>query len=427
VLTMAETARLANAVVPVCRFPEAAETVRAYLLKVTRLVLDALGEDAVTSIVVSGSTTVGELTAVTFAGEGPLILSDVDVSVVMRDDSSREAARSARAELLRRFRGLPEAAGMLGGVELGVYSLRDLEFQTRKMGVMEMRTTGVTIWGDPAALRRLPAFGPEDIPRREAIALIYNRCLELLEAYYSRVPDDRRAPLRTLYAAAKCLVDVGTALAAYHGAYGPGYSRRLPLLESLLQENYPTGLGPITADALMEALAFWTRFKVDPDLTKVAERYGRAADDRGLSEAAAMACLEARRPLIEAWASLGTEGRGGASGTTAEKCTSMMSYERLRERLRGWKRLVAAGEVSPARAVRLARHGSPLQLLRLCAICAMDEAWGPEGGPLRPPARSFLEAYCPVPASGIGAGSEADSWRDHIARLWRRWTERFWS
>jgi predicted nucleotidyltransferase len=424
---VAETALPANAVIPVCRSPAAAETVRAYLRKVVGLLIDALGEDCVTSIVLSGSSTLGELTAVELGGEGPFVLSDVDVSVVVGDDPLREAARSARAELVRRFGALPEASGMLGEAELGVYSLRDLEIQTRKMGVLEMREAGVTLWGDATALERLPAFAPEEIPRGEAVALICNRCLELLEAFYSPASRDPRMAMRLLYAAAKSFVDVGTALAAYHGAYAPGYRRRLPLLESLVQRHHPGGIGALDAGALMEALEFWTHFKVDPDLAEVADRYGCATDEEALSDVAVRACLDARRLLVGAWARLARGGRDGSEETVVERCRSMIASEGLGERLRGWRRLVAAGEVPPARAVRLARHGSPMHLLRLCAVCALDEPWGPDGGALRAPARIFLETYFPVPLRDASCGTEADSWRAHIARVWRRWVARFWS
>lgn len=426
VRVMAETAPLVDAGIPVCRWPEAAETVREYLRKATVLILDALGEDAVAAVVVSGSSTLGELTAAAFQGEGPFVLSDIDVAVVSMDDSRRDAARSVRPELLRRLAALPEAAAILPGAELGVYSLRDLEIQTPKMGVLEMRTGGKTLWGDPAALGRLPAFGPEEIPREEAVALIYNRCLELLDAFYSFTSHDPRDAMRLLYAAAKSFVDVGTAIAAFHGAYAPGYRRRLHELESLLESRYPEGVGTLDAGSLLEDLAFWTQFKLDPDLTKVTERYGCAPDRAGLSEAAVRACLEARRPLTEAWGSLAA-GSAWAGGDPLETCTSMIGVEGLRGRLRGWRRLVGAGEVSAIRAVSLARHGSPLQLLRLCAVCAMNEPWGPSGGPLRPSARSFLETYFPAPPRNEGAGYDADRWRAHIARVWNRWIERFWS
>lgn len=435
-----------------CRSPAASAAVNRYLRESVRVVLEVLGKDVVAAIAVSGSATLGELTALSPEGGEPIILSDVDLAVVTPDDRRRDIAKSVRSTVLGRLNALGEAESILPPAELGVYSLRDLEIQARKMGVMEMRDSGVVLWGDDQVLRRLPDFRSESIPKREAVLLLCNRCLEHLQAHSLLGSAEPRETIRAIYAAAKSYLDAGTALAAFHGVYVTGYARRLQRIESTLAEHYSGGLGALGSGDLMQELTFWTEFKIDPDLSEVARRYDRGPDAAGLRDAAREAWAGSARALIEAWtATLAAEGIY-ASGGVARTCRGMLGAGFWPEKLGGWKRLVFAGEVSAWRALRLARSGLPLELLRLSAFCVLDElsrgasaaeeggaygdaASGSGSAPAEPDAavrlgseaRSFLGAYFPASAPAEGGSAGVEAWRRAVVKTWRRWSERFWS
>ncbi len=449
---MAGTAPPSVPEIRACRSPTASAAVNRYLRESVQVVLDALGKDAVAAIAVSGSATLGELTALSPQGGEPVILSDVDLAVVTPDDRRRDRAKSMRSTVLGRLNALGEAASILPPAELGVYSLRDLEIQAHKMGVMEMRDSGVVLWGDDGVLRRLPDFASESIPEREAVLLLCNRCLEHLQAHSLLGSAEPREAVRAIYAAAKSCLDAGTALAAFHGDYVTGYARRLRRIESTLAEHYSGGLGALGAGDLMEELTFWTGFKIDPDLSEVARRYDRVPDAAGLRDAAREAWTGSARTLIEAWAATLAAGGVETSGGVARTCRAMLGAGFASEKLAGWKRLILAGEVSAWRGLRLARSGSPLELLRLSAFCVLDElsrgaslarrsgaygdaARGSRSAPAAPgaaailgsEARSFLEAYFPASVPGEEGSGEVEAWRRAVVQNWRRWTERFWS
>jgi hypothetical protein len=450
---MAQGAPLIDVDVPVGRSPVVADSVREYLRGSCSLVLETLGKEETAALIVSGSAALGEVTAVRFNENDFLVLSDIDLAVVMRSDSLRERAKRMRPELRKKMSESPGASVICPPPELGVYSVGDLEIQTRKMGVFEMKTSGKVLWGDEHVLVKVPAFRSDEIPRWEAIVLLFNRSLEMLEAVSWRASKDPRKTLRLLYACAKACLDAGTSLAACHGRYVAGYRNRLGRVYQTVEDHYPNGLGGLPADSFMEGLEFWTGFKVEGDLAGVMDRYQVPEGSDHLNEIAWSAFEETRVPLLSVWTALvGAEG-ADAQGGVLRACRALLGDEPLRGRLSGWKRVfLGGGEVPLPRVLRLAPAGSPLHLLRLCAMCTLDQygaaagcggaGWSGSSGerpaPGEPPipgegpaldqeAAGFLDHYFPAPPRFSSEDRVLEDWRKLIVQVWRRWTERFWS
>jgi predicted nucleotidyltransferase len=428
-----------GAEVPVSRSPAAVEMVREYIRGSCRTILDRVGPENAVAVVVSGSAALGEMTAVDLEDGGPLVLSDVDLALVVKSDQLRESVKSMKSAIIEEIAGLPAASRMCPRPELGVYSVRDLEIQDRKMGVLELRDSGVVIWGDVGVLDGLPRFGPEEIPREEAVALLFNRCLEMLEALEDRTSEDARRSWLLLYACAKAYLDAGTALAVYSGRYVPGYEPRLDRTRRVIEDGWED-LRAVIPSEFLRGLGFWTDFKLDPDLSRVNERYEIAGARATLGDAAWRSFLEAGFVLPAVWAALvGGQGADAGSGVIGA-CRSLLGREPLPARLRGWKRVFMGGDVPLTRAARLAFAGSPLRLLRLSAMCLLDryasEGRGRREGlegtetvipSLDESAAGFLRAYFPGAIQGGMRDEDAESWRRLIVEVWRRWTERFWS
>jgi predicted nucleotidyltransferase len=413
--------------IPVCGSSVAADAVRSYLRKACVLILDELGEEAVASIVVSGSATMGEFTAVETADGGLLLLSDADLAVITRGHSESDAAKSVRPALLTKLDAIDEALLMCAPADIGIYSPGDLKAQSMKMGVLEMRTTGKVLWGDRDALEGLPGFGPKDISKWEAVVLLQNRCLESLRAAGEPASRARCGALNLLYAGAKAYLDAGTSLAAFYGRYVTGYRRRLDPIAETVRDHCGEGFGTIGAEAFLEGLRFWTDFKVEGDLARVSARYGVAGDSR-LKDTALKAWRESLIPVAEVWRVLAGALRARPESGLTETCRGLIGFEPAVQRLRGWKRLVRAGEVPFSRALRLSRSGSPLHLLRLSAFCLLGQFMKNDPhAPMDEDARAFLEEYFPGRSLRASETNSSEQWRGLIVDAWSRWTKRFWS
>jgi hypothetical protein len=413
--------------IPVCESPGAATAVRSYIRAARSLIMKKLGEDSVVALAVSGSATTGEFTAVDTAG-GPLLLSDVDLSLIAASDAQRNAIKQVRPSLLKKMDAIEEAARMCAPSDLGVYSPGDLRAQARKMGVLEMRTSGMVIWGDGDALLGLPDFGPDEIAKEEALTLLYNRCFELLEAGGALGQESPREAIALIYSGAKAFLDAGTALAAYHGRYVTGYRRRLDVVEELVRERYGDGVGPMSGAEFLDRLRFWTDFKTVGDLAAVVAEFGGSARESGIGRVAERTWHGARVPLAAVWIALSEIPRKRSGGGVVETCRSLLRAEPAIGRIRGWKRLLRAGEVPLSRAVKLSRFGSPVHLLRLSALCVLDGLGRREdAGTLRGDTVEFLEEYYPANGPEGRERENAEFWRGLVAGTWRSWTQRFWS
>src|SRR5439155_271402 len=87
--------------------------------------------------------------------------------------------------------------------------------------VYDLATHGKVLWGPSDLLRSIPAFGPERIPREDALHLVFNRTIEQLEAYDRLDSLARAAPRRS-----PCCSRAGPARNRATGACASGRSWR---------------------------------------------------------------------------------------------------------------------------------------------------------------------------------------------------------
>jgi len=126
------------------------------------------------------------------------------------------------------------------------------------------------VLGGENVLPELPSFCASDIPAREALLLLGNRCLSLCE---SAGPPEAGTALWMYYHALKALIDAGAALLILSGCYCTPQRERFPLLEGVLRADYPS------------LLARWPHLAEMVEAAVVERRHLRA--DIGWGEAAA--------------------------------------------------------------------------------------------------------------------------------------------
>ena len=123
----------------------------------------------------------------------------------------------------------------------------------------ELRHCGQVVWGDRNALTRVPPFETSQIPFDDAVRLLCNRMVELLElvavsGLRSRV---------TKYATLKLYLDMATSFLIFAGAYRPTYRQRLKELEKVAA-TVQTGSLPFSLAAFVESIEYCTRLKLTP-------------------------------------------------------------------------------------------------------------------------------------------------------------------
>src|SRR5262249_8414129 len=138
----------------------------------------------------------------------------------------------------------PLAAAALGGggrirasLEFGPVHVGYLRRAEPSIFVHDLRRHGKVLWGPPDLLERMPSFGPEAIPREDALRLLLNRTTERLERY-ARIPRlGADALLDVAYQRLKIVLDLAGSALAFSGLHCASYAARPSRLNALVRET----------------------------------------------------------------------------------------------------------------------------------------------------------------------------------------------
>jgi len=382
-----------------CPDPRADAAVKRYLSRVSAALRRACPK--VRCIFLSGSASLGELTAVAPGGDRVAVYSDLDVGIVFGDRYSKLEARERLEAGVR----VPVPAGLelLGGCEVGLYTPDELAGQPPKTGTLDLRRHAVVLWGERSLLELVPEYQPDEIDFRECLYLLLNRVLEFLEREESRSASPEAIPLD--FAWAKMLLDVPTIVLASSGRYVSGAGRRVALFEELagtdgsLRELYDEWPG--LASALEKSLGY--------------KLHGRRPVEGWFREAEAAERARAVVEMTWRWL-LRRRGIETESGSAVRLASASLSLEPFRTRARGWKELLGRRKdpLLLLRCGRLLRKGSPAHLLLVSGGLFLVGRRA-EGGIWR----SFLERHFPLdPIRGTRSGAE-EAWRKRLIEAWR--------
>jgi predicted nucleotidyltransferase len=130
-------------------------------------------------LMLTGSLARGEGTV--WRGEGgPVALSDIDFAAVLPDESAHARAARVAPALTRALARRLGERGLVGGVDVGVYTRQRLARQQRRPGTLEARRSAIVLRGEESLRASYPAFEEHAIPPDEALVLLENRGAELL-------------------------------------------------------------------------------------------------------------------------------------------------------------------------------------------------------------------------------------------------------
>jgi predicted nucleotidyltransferase len=174
------------------------------------------------AVVVCGSAARGEERPLSSQGG-----SDIDLMVITASRSPAVGRRIAR--VLAEFRDLGIEGGQVPRATLRVH---------RTLLNYEARCNGAVVDGDPMVLRDIPMRKAEDIPRWEAVRLLFNRLFEHVKLCAGQ--------LDALSCVAKTYEAIGEAQLVLQGRYRPSFAERwqevrdrpLPETVNELQKKY---------------------------------------------------------------------------------------------------------------------------------------------------------------------------------------------
>jgi hypothetical protein len=246
---------------PLCADPRHEGPMRDVLVRCVEFLLERMPPGALAGLILTGSFARGEGSVITTA-RGPRVLGDIEFLVILPGTVE-----------LHEFRGrMPDWSRELGGqlsdrvrveIEFGPAGIGYLRNRARpSIFVHDLIAHGKVVWGRPDLLGFVHPFTAADIPRQDALALLFNRTVEQLEAY------DRVAWLEgedlweTAYHRLKVVLDVAGSVLAFRGRHTPRYAERPAAFARLVAET--PELAAVLPRAFPEELERAARLKIAP-------------------------------------------------------------------------------------------------------------------------------------------------------------------
>jgi len=300
-----------------------------------------------------------------------------------------------------------------GPIEVGFFARR----ARPSIFVYDLREHGKVLWGRDDVLARIPPFGPEAIPRQDALHLLFNRIIEQLELG-DRLP---RMPAEQLpgaaYQGVKLTLDVAGSALAFAGTHVPQYRRRPAAFARLLAET--PSLEAMLPPALGAGVQAAARAKLDPTEMASWLPAGDVAARREHLRRAMLESVPAAAGLL-AWELAALLGAPDAGVPALPRLLdhyvqSPSPYRRLRD----WTRTIlhplpSPLALAPRAVVRLACATTPRALLYAAAALA----YLAQAGRVDPVAVDrFLERALPLAPRARPRDPAAQ--RQAIVALWK--------
>ena len=358
---------MTTATFPLCRDPRHEDAVRSVIDGCTGFLADRLPGRLV-GLVLTGSFSRGEGTVLPVDGH-LRVLGDIEFLVVVPRLSHYRALRR-RMHLLGR-----EASEHLGAPDVAV----DIEFGPVEVGylrhrarpsifVYDLTTHGKVVWGPPDLLTAIPRFGPERIPREDALHLVFNRMIEQLETYDRLEGLAGEALLDVAYQRVKLVLDLAGSALAFAGTHVTAYAERPAAFARLLAAT-PRLAARLPAHFEAE-LEDAVRAKLDPSRDALLPPGGADAQRAWLRRRIIQIV-----PTLAAFLAWELEEITATRAPLRRLLEQWSSAQPARRRLREWAKLAlhpngAPLAVSPLRALALARRSTPRALLYVAGALA---------------------------------------------------------
>jgi hypothetical protein len=299
-----------------------------------------------------------------------------------------------------------------GPIDIGFFSRR----ARPSIFVYDLRHHGKVVWGSDDVLPRISAFGPEAIPRLDALDLMFNRVIEQL-ALHDRLPALAGSDLLgAAYQRVKLALDVAGSALAFAGAHEASYRTRPAAFARLLAET--PSLAALLPRDIAASVAEAAHAKLDPSGTADWLPPGNGEAQRERLRQALLAAAPAAAGLLtwELSSLLGAPGAAEADlPRLLERYTATPPVYR---RLRDWTRALLHPvppplPLAPRAMARLAWTSTPRALLYAAgALAYLAMAGRVEPGAVT----AFLDRALPLAPFARPRGPAAQ--RQAIVALW---------
>lgn len=252
-----------------CLNSNANEKIKEYIIFCCNYLFEHYPQKKVKAIILTGSLSRGEGTILVRSDGSLRTFSDIELMVVLSCQDNFQKAKKTFHLLGEKVSSELTGKGLHCDIIYGAALSKHLRQSTPAMFTVELQKHGKVIWGDKHILSEMPTLQEADIPRIDAINLLFNRMMEQLIALDDLRYGDSERLENAIYYIAKVYLDIAGSLLTFQGKYEPTYLERARRFRKEFNQIKQTWLGK-KLKGFPQALEFWTDFKLAPSLDKLA-------------------------------------------------------------------------------------------------------------------------------------------------------------
>jgi hypothetical protein len=344
--------------------------------RVIRLFTDAAGvlpkevSCQITALILTGSIARGEGSFMRGKKGRVRLLGDVEFLLVAKDPAQ---ARELAQKVERIFSDILRGIGIDPDVDVGSVTPEYFKNLKPHIFAVELKEHGKVLVGDSTILALIPDFGSEDIPRWDALHLLFNRMVEHMGAYEGLIHGNARDIQKANYMNLKLTLDLGGSLLVFKNNYKPTYKERAAVITDAVMAIEEVHTRSKLA-ALPEDLKYWTSVKFNPVTDEVMRWDGNPAKLELFREKVKNRFTAITEMMQALW--IWEMNHYLGAGWTNDYHALLKAYlktEGFRLRMRGWAKWTLRNRrggkkvKEQFRLLRVFRKGSPRTLIYACA------------------------------------------------------------
>jgi hypothetical protein len=280
------------------------------------------------ALVLAGSLACDEGTFVREGQDHRRALGDAEFLLIFKSDFPLPT-QAVLHRLETEIESLLDAQGVTCPVRLNAVHPACLGSLRPHLYAFELRNCGQVIWGEEAILSLIPEFSPHEIPLEDAWRLLANRVVEQLSVL-DQLVEWTTPSIEAHYRTVQLFLDMATSLLLFSGAYAPTCRERTKRLSTLARNARSVDEYPFSLCDFASHVEACTRWKLSP------EGGLPGASDSPWDTAVVYAWLLWRWELARLTGA-------GSRETNFGLLRRYFELEPLRERWRGWRRVLRKG------------------------------------------------------------------------------------
>ncbi len=315
-------------------------------------------------LILTGSISRGEGTFLSDGSGGIRLLGDVEFLLVCEPGSG---GSTLAKEFEARLKKILSESGVETTVDVGY--VRPDYFTRLKPHIfgVELKSHAKVLYGDESILETIPDISAEDIPRWDAIHLLYNRMVEQMMHLDGLLNGGAVEIKKAHYQNIKFTLDVAGSLLVFQGSYRTTYLERSMVIGEAV-ETIDHFFARKCLSKLPGEVSHWTSIKLDPQSDGILSWDGSLTELEANREIVFKRWLELVRIVHNLWIwEMSSYLDGKWSDDTETLLKSYLKSERLASKAHGWakwaSRVRSSGAVPYLRLLKLFPVGSPRALI----------------------------------------------------------------